>query len=110
MRPHHPDHLRAPPRVPGRDRHRLGRGSGDYGGGFGQPTAPPSAAPRRPVAPEAVEALGRFIIHYPSYILFVALANRLDIFLHAYLALNAAYAARAILGIARKLGPGQRTA
>jgi hypothetical protein len=34
----------------------------------------------------------------------VALANRIDLFLHAYLALNAAYAARALLSIARALG------
>ena len=34
----------------------------------------------------------------------VALANRMDIFLHAYLAMNAAYAARAFLSIGRALG------
>ena len=51
-----------------------------------------------------VEAVGRFIVHYPSYILFVALANRIDLFLHAYLAMNAAYAARALLTITVKLG------
>jgi hypothetical protein len=39
---------------------------------------------------------------------FVALANRMDIFLHAYLLVNAAYAARSMLGIARRLGGSAR--
>jgi hypothetical protein len=34
----------------------------------------------------------------------VAVFNRLDLFLHVYLAVNAAYAARSLLGIMRKLG------
>jgi phosphatidylglycerophosphate synthase len=77
----------------------VGHGTGDYGEGFEAPAAP------RPLSPLALlEAIGRFVVHYPSYILFVALANRIDIFLHAYLAMNAAYAARALLTIARKLG------
>ena len=74
-------------------------GAGDYGEGFDAP------APARSLSPLAVvEAVGRFIVHYPSYILFVALANRIDLFLHAYLAMNAAYAARALLTITVKLG------
>jgi phosphatidylglycerophosphate synthase len=77
----------------------VSQGTGDYGEGFEAP------APPRPLTPLAlVEAIGRFIVHYPSYILFVALANRIDLFLHAYLAMNAAYAARALLTITRKLG------
>jgi hypothetical protein len=48
------------------------------------------------------------LIHYPSYLVFVAAANRLDLFLHVYLAINAAYAARTILAVLRKLG--KRTA
>jgi phosphatidylglycerophosphate synthase len=75
------------------------QGAGDYGQGF---AADAPAARRSPLA--LVEAVGRFIVHYPSYIVFVALANRLDWFLHAYVALNAAYAARALLGIALQLG------
>jgi hypothetical protein len=43
-------------------------------------------------------------VHYPSHIWLVALLNRIDIFLHAYVVMNAAYAARAFLGIARALG------
>jgi len=81
----------------------VAHGAGDYGAGF--ETAPSAATGRR--SPFAlVEAVGRFLVHYPSYIVFVALANRMDVFLHAYVGLNAAYAARSLLGIARKLGRG----
>jgi phosphatidylglycerophosphate synthase len=80
----------------------VSHGVGDYGEGF-QSHAP--AQPRSRFAPLAmVEAIGRFFVHYPSYILFVALANRIDLFLHVYLVMNAAYAARAMAGIALKLG------
>jgi hypothetical protein len=76
----------------------VSQGTGDYGEGFEQ-----KAAPRRsPLA--LVEALGRFIVHYPSHIWLVALVNRVDIFLHAYVLMNAAYAARSFLGLALKLG------
>lgn len=77
----------------------VAHGAGDYGEGFAAASAP---VRRSPLA--LVEALGRFIAHYPSYIFFVALANRMDLFLHAYVAIHAAYAARALLTIARKLG------
>jgi len=75
------------------------QGTGDYGEGF---EAKPGAGKRSPLA--LLEAVGRFVVHYPSYILFVALANRIDLFLHVYLAMNAAYAARAMLSIARGIG------
>lgn len=79
------------------------RSAGDYGEGFA------TAEPARPTSPVAravgaVESLGRFLIHYPSYLPFVAAANRLDWFVHVYLAMNAAYAARSLLGVMRKLG------
>jgi len=76
----------------------ISHGAGDYGEGFDAP------APRRRSPLALLEAIGRFVVHYPSYILFVALANRVDLFLHAYLFMNAAYAARALLGITRTLG------
>jgi phosphatidylglycerophosphate synthase len=79
----------------------ISHGAGDYGDGF---DAPAPATRRSPLA--LVESVGRFIVHYPSYILFVAIANRMDLFLHAYVGLNAAYAARSMLGVARKLGRG----
>jgi phosphatidylglycerophosphate synthase len=75
------------------------QGTGDYGEGF---EAKPAGTRRSPLA--LLESVGRFIVHYPSYILFVALANRIDLFLHVYLAMNAAYAARAMLSIARGIG------
>ena len=56
----------------------------------------------------AVEGFGRFLIHYPSYLVFVAIANRLDVFLHVYLVINAAYALRTMTGIAFKLGRSDR--
>ena len=79
--------------------------AGDYGDGL-YGVAPAPARPRSLVAKmaAAVEALGRLIIHYPSYLVFVALANRLDLFLHVYLAINAAYGGRTILSVVRKLG------
>ncbi len=80
----------------------VAKGAGDYGEGFA------AAAPTRRSPLALVEAIGRFVVHYPSYIVFVALANRMDLFLHAYLAMNAAYAARALLTIGRSLGRGDR--
>lgn len=83
-------------------------GAGDYGEGFAAatPPAPPRSAVRRLVG--AIEDLGRLVIHYPSYLLFVALADRMSWFLHAYVAVNAAYGARALLGVARTLGRSGR--
>ena len=83
------------------------QGSGDYGAGFSGATGAP-AAPRSVIRRlvGAVESVGRFLIHYPSYLVVVAIVNRLDIFLHVYLAINAAYAARSLLGVIRKLGGG----
>jgi phosphatidylglycerophosphate synthase len=79
-------------------------GAGDYGDGFAAAAAP--APPRSPLRKlvGGVESIGRFLIHYPSYLVFVAIANRLDVFLHVYLVVNAAYALRAMAGIALKLG------
>jgi len=75
--------------------------AGDYGDGFA--AAPSAKAERRgPLA--LVESLGKFLIHYPSYLVLVAIADRLDVFLHVYVAMNAAYAARALLGVFLKLG------
>ncbi|MGB8296172.1 MAG: CDP-alcohol phosphatidyltransferase family protein [Polyangia bacterium] len=79
--------------------------AGDYGDGL-DGAAPAPASPRSLAAKVvgAVESLGHFFIHYPSYLVLVAVVNRLDIFLHVYLAINAAYAARTLLAILRKLG------
>jgi hypothetical protein len=80
--------------------------AGDYGDGlYGAAAAATPNRPRSLVgnAVAAAESLGRLIIHYPSYLVFVAAANRLDLFLHVYLAFNAAYAGRTILAVIRKL-------
>jgi phosphatidylglycerophosphate synthase len=85
-------------------------GGGDGGGaGPGQAPPPPAASPApRPSLMRGVEALGSFIVHYPSYIVFVALADRMDLFLHAYLAVNAAHVGRSLLAITWKLGRSAR--
>ena len=74
--------------------------AGDYGDGFAAEQKPTRSASLVGL----VEDLGRFLIHYPSYLVFVAVADQLDVFLHVYLAINAAYAARSLLGVALKLG------
>ncbi|MDF3065514.1 MAG: CDP-alcohol phosphatidyltransferase [Polyangiaceae bacterium] len=51
-----------------------------------------------------VESVAKFLIHYPSYILYVALAGRLEWYLYPYVAVNAAYAAKAWLGVALRFG------
>jgi phosphatidylglycerophosphate synthase len=76
----------------------VSHGAGDYGTGFDAPKAPS----RSPGA--LVMSLLSFFAHYPSYILFVALANRMDLFLHVYAGLHAAHAARSLLGVTLKLG------
>jgi len=82
---------------------RASSGAGDYGQGFAAaPPAPRSSLVGRAAA--ALEAVGRFVAHYPSYLLLVAAVDRLDLFLRLYAVANAAYAARSLLAIAAKLG------
>jgi len=49
-----------------------------------------------------VEAVGKFVVHYPSYIWLTALLGRLDYYVAPYVVANALYAARALLGVARR--------
>jgi len=53
-----------------------------------------------------VEHAARIVVHYPSYILIVALVppGRLDVYFWAYAGVNALYAAKTFLGVALKLG------
>jgi phosphatidylglycerophosphate synthase len=74
--------------------------AGDYGEGF----AAHESARRSTSIVGLVEDLGRFLIHYPSYLLLIAILDQLETFLHVYLAINAAYAARSLLVVALKLG------
>jgi hypothetical protein len=50
-----------------------------------------------------VEAAGRYVLHYPSWFLFVCAANRLEIFLYAYVGAHVLYLARASLTVIVKL-------
>jgi hypothetical protein len=75
----------------------------------GAPPLPPSTersdhAPRSLSPVALVEAAGRYVLHYPSWFLFVCAANRLDIFLYAYVGAHVLYLGRASLTILLKLG------
>jgi phosphatidylglycerophosphate synthase len=65
------------------------------------PADPPSLFRR---AVRFVEGIGKFLIHYPSYILYAALAGRIEYYLYPYIAVNVLYAARAFLGVALRFG------
>ncbi len=72
--------------------------------------APPrmgATAPARSFTARIVRLLeggAKLVIHYPSYILYVALAGRLEWYFYPYVAVNAAYAAKAWLGVALRFG------
>jgi phosphatidylglycerophosphate synthase len=57
-----------------------------------------------------VEASGRYVLHYPSWFLFVCAADRLDIFLFAYVGAHVLYLGRSSLIILIKLGRPPRKA
>lgn len=87
---------------------RVARGSGDYGDGFAAPaTALPGRRSPLRAAVGLVEGFGKFLAHYPSYLVYVAVANRIDLFLHVYVVINALHAARSLLAVTWKLGRRQ---
>ena len=51
-----------------------------------------------------VESGAKFLIHYPSYLLYVALIGRIELYFLPYVAVNALYAARAFAGVAWRFG------
>jgi phosphatidylglycerophosphate synthase len=51
-----------------------------------------------------VEAGAKFVIHYPSYLLYVAVWGQLELYLYPYVAVNALYAARTWLSVALRFG------
>jgi phosphatidylglycerophosphate synthase len=53
-----------------------------------------------------IEAGAKLLIHYPSYLLYVAISGHLELYLYPYVAVNALYAARAWLGVALRFGRG----
>jgi phosphatidylglycerophosphate synthase len=72
-----------------------------------EPSAPaPAEAPRgvslNPI--KLVESAAKFLIHYPSYFVYVAIADRADIYFYAYIAVNALYYARTLLSVALRAG------
>jgi phosphatidylglycerophosphate synthase len=71
---------------------------------------PPVAASAQPPASflkriiRVVEKGAKFLIHYPSYILYAALAGRIEYYFYPYIAVNAVYALRAFAGVALRFG------
>lgn len=51
-----------------------------------------------------IESGAKFLIHYPSYLLYVALVGRIELYFLPYIAVNALYAARAFAGVAWRFG------
>jgi phosphatidylglycerophosphate synthase len=51
-----------------------------------------------------VEGAAKLLIHYPSYILLVAIADRIDLYFYPYIAVNALYVLRALLTVALRFG------
>lgn len=62
----------------------------------------PQSVVRRAIG--LVERLARLLIHYPSYILLVALTGRIDFYFYPYIAVNALYALRAFTSVALRFG------
>jgi hypothetical protein len=73
---------------------------------------PPSAAPAAPLSKPSlirrairlVESGAKFLIHYPSYILYAALAGRIELYFFPYIAVNALYALRALAWVTFRFG------
>ena len=55
-----------------------------------------------------LEHAARTVVHYPSYLLLVALAGRLDLYFWAYAVVNGLYAAKAFLAVLLRLGRGPK--
>lgn len=68
----------------------------------GSEAARPRSLPRKIVA--LIESGAKFLIHYPSYLLVVALVGRIELYFLPYIAVNALYAARAFAGVALRFG------
>lgn len=50
------------------------------------------------------ERAGKLLIHYPSYILLVALTGRIELYFFPYVAVNGLYALRALASVALRFG------
>ena len=83
----------------------------EYVGAGPRPPAPPPAPDGilKPLGPTVravrlAEAGGRWLIHYPSYFLYVAVLDLLAVFFYVYLAAHALYLGRSLVQIVLKLG------
>ncbi|MDX2024151.1 MAG: CDP-alcohol phosphatidyltransferase family protein [Deltaproteobacteria bacterium] len=83
---------------------RASAAAGDYGDGFAvdAPVATQRSLLGKLIG--AAESIGKFIVHYPTYLWLVALLDRIDVFVHIYLFMNLAYAARSMLVVVWRLG------
>lgn len=70
----------------------------------GQPVVLPKRAGPLGLVIGLLERAARVVVHYPSYILLVALLGRLDVFFWVYGAVNVLYAARSFLQVFLRLG------
>ena len=63
-------------------------------------------SPRRGLgrAIDLLESAAKFVIHYPSYVLYAALAGRIDFYLYPYVLVNGLYALRALSSVALRFG------
>jgi hypothetical protein len=72
---------------------------------------PPAADASAPASPSLikrairlVESVGKFLIHYPSYILYAAVAGHIEYYFYPYLAVNGLYALRAFAQVVLRFG------
>jgi phosphatidylglycerophosphate synthase len=68
----------------------------------GEKTARPVSLLKRAIG--GIEGVAKFFIHYPSYILYAALAGRIEYYFYPYLVVNTLYALRAFAGVALRFG------
>ena len=67
----------------------------------GAAATPPSFVGR---AVRLAERVAKFLIHYPSYILYAAIAGRIECYFYPYIAVNVLYALRAFAGVTFRFG------
>jgi hypothetical protein len=70
----------------------------------GQPAVIVRRAGALGMAVTTLEHAARVVVHYPSYLLLVALIGRLDLYFWAYTAVNGLYFARCLALVALRLG------
>jgi phosphatidylglycerophosphate synthase len=71
---------------------------------------PRSAASSRSAMVRLAEAVGRFFIHYPSYIWLAAVFSDVRLYLYPYVAVNVLYCGRSLLGLMLRYGGPARPA